>query len=120
MSVSSLANTAVLTPDYVLSSAPAATFGVNTFSSSAQPRTLVWSDNVVVGVTGGTVLTWTYAAGAPHLFKAGDYVSVKPLALLATSVCSAVLAPSVTATTDTLTIVGDAIAQTIQVEVYRS
>jgi hypothetical protein len=120
MSVSSLANTAVLTPDYVLSTAPAATFGVNTFSSSAQPRTLVWADTVIVPAGGASTLTFTYAAGAPHLFKAGDYVSVKPLALLATSVCSAVLTPAATATTDTLAITCEAVAQSIQVEVYRS
>jgi hypothetical protein len=117
MSVSNLVGNFSI-PDYSLAfSAGGVVAGV---ASSLQPKVLVWSGVITTDGTGTTTATWTYGAGAPHLFKAGDYVVCSILPLLATDTLTAVLTPAATATTDTLVITGTAAPHSVYTEVWRT
>jgi hypothetical protein len=117
MSVSNLVGNFSI-PDYALAfSAGATVAGV---ASSLQPKVLVWSGVITTDATGTTTATWTYGAGAPHLFKAGDYVVASLLPLAAADTLTAVLTPAATATTDTLVITGIAAVHSVYTEVWRT
>jgi len=97
-----------------------ATIVAGSYSTGTQPATLVWAGTVLTGAGGTTTITWTYGAGAPHLFKAGDFcVSTKIFGATANGAVS-VLTPSATATTDTLLLTSSAEASTIYVQVFRT
>ena len=117
MSVSNLVGN-FSTPDYALAFTAGA--GVVGFASSLQPKVLVWSGIITTDATGATTATWTYGAGAPHLFRAGDYVVASLLPLAAADTLTAVLTPAATATTDTLAIAGIAAIHSVYVEVWRT
>jgi hypothetical protein len=96
------------------------TLVAGSFSTGTQPATLVWAGTVLTGAGGTSTLTWTYVAGAPHLFKAGDIaVSTKIFGATANGAV-AVLTPLATATTDTLLLTSSAEASTIYVQVFRT
>jgi hypothetical protein len=117
MSVSNLVGNFSI-PDYSLAFTAGA--GVAGVASSLSPKVLVWSGVITTDAGGTTTATWTYGAGAPHLFKAGDYVVASLLPLAAADTLTAVLTPAATATTDTLVITGIAAIHSVYVEVWRT
>jgi len=118
MSLNNLNGSFSLIPDYALAFTAGAT--VAGTASSLSPKVLVWSGVVTTDATGTTTATWTYSAGAPHLFKAGDYVVASLLPLAAADTLTVALAPAATATTDTLVITGIAAVHSVYVEVWRT
>ena len=96
------------------------TIVAGSYSTGTQPHQLVWSGAVLTDATGASTLTWTYGAGAPHLFKAGDFAVSNKIAGATLNGSVAVLTPSATATTDTLACASSAEISTIFVQVFRA
>lgn len=118
MSVSNLVKYPPAEQDLALSAG--ATIVAGSYSTGVQPATLVWAGTVLTGAGGTTTLTWTYGAGEPHLFKAGDFcVSTKIFGATPNGAIS-VLTPLATATTDTLVLTSTAEASTIYAQVFRT
>jgi len=97
-----------------------ATIVASSYSTGTQPATVVWAGTVLTGAGGTTTLTWTYVAGAPHLFKAGDFCVSTKIFGATPNGAVAVLTPSATATTDTLLLTSTAEASTIYCQVFRT
>jgi hypothetical protein len=96
------------------------TIVAGSYATGTQPLTLVWQGAVLTGAGGTSTLTWTYSAGAPHLFKAGDFCVSNKIAGATLNGSTAVLTPSATATTDTIVASSSAEASTIFVQVFRA
>jgi hypothetical protein len=96
------------------------TLVAGSYSTGVQPAQLVWAGTVLTGAGGSSTLTWTYGAGEPHLFKAGDFCVSTKIFGATPNGAVATLTPNATATTDTLLLASTAEASTIYAQVFRT
>lgn len=106
--------------DGALALSAGATIVAGSFSTGTQPLTLVWSGAVLTGAGGTSTLTWTYSAGAPHLFKAGDFAVCSKIAGATPNGATVALTVAATPTTDTIVVASSAEVSTIFVQVFRA
>ena len=106
--------------DGALALSAGATIVAGSYATGTQPLTLVWSGAVLTGAGGTSTLTWTYGAGAPHLFRAGDFAVSQKIAGATLNGSTAVLTADATATTDTIVVSSSAEISTIFVQVFRA